>query len=177
MRVVIYFLFIIFFIGLLSSLDFGISPGDIHLVAKKGEMVCMNFSLIGGDDMVFSGDLRWSKTKTRDVNDYNIEEGSLKISSLYPIRTGHGKYQVCLSGEKGGNYYGALLYRIEDEAYGIGAWIDFEVSEPGLIEKTSETINLLTSRVAMKNNLKSNLFLILLFLLLTFLLIIIIKKN
>jgi len=47
--------------------------------------------------------------------------------------------EICLSGEKKGNYYGILLIQSKEEPVGIGVWIKVSLMENKTIENFSLT--------------------------------------
>jgi hypothetical protein len=146
MKSLILFLAIFLMIGLVSSLSFGVSPDRINLETQQNKDVCTNVKLIG-ENLVFSGEMKWSEGSSKDVNDYMINGKDIGISEKYPHRTGPGTYQICFESEKPGEFQGTLKYKIENSSYGIAIWINLLVEET---EKTSlpEKITLLTGNVA-----------------------------
>ncbi len=133
-------------IGFVSSLSFGITPDRINLETQQSKEVCADVRLIG-EDLVFSGEIKWSEGSSKSINDYVINGEDLEISEKYPHRTGPGTYQICLESKEPGEFQGALKYKIEDSSYGIAIWINLLVEET---EKGSlpEKITLLTGNVA-----------------------------
>ncbi|MEK6826908.1 MAG: hypothetical protein AABX99_00290 [Nanoarchaeota archaeon] len=121
------FILIIFFIPFCSAVDIGISPGTIKISEKAKEVVCKNFTLIGEENNIFNGDIKWSNENTRNINSYTIPSEKLKINSEIPSGIKAGTYSICISAERGGNYYGALRYKLNNSSYGIGTWIELKV--------------------------------------------------
>jgi hypothetical protein len=121
------FIVLIISLSFCSALDFGISPGIIKLSEKPNEIVCKNFTIIGGNEDIFNGNIKWSNTNSKDISDYKISSKELNINSTIPSEIKAGKYQICISSEKAGSYYGALMYKINNSSYGIGTWIELKV--------------------------------------------------
>jgi hypothetical protein len=111
----------------------GISPQKISINSSKGQAVCENFSLKGDKDIIFDGEIKWSYIKSEKISDYNISSEELEISSFYPTKINPGKYEICINAKNKGKYYGALLYSAEETSFGIGSWIELEIS--GVDEK------------------------------------------
>jgi hypothetical protein len=120
------FLLLILF-PLCSAADFGISPGIIKFSEKQNEVQCQNFTIIGGNWDVFNGNVKWSSTNSKDISDYKLSSNELKINATIPSGIQAGQHQVCISSEKAGNYYGALMYKLNNSSYGIGTWIELKV--------------------------------------------------
>jgi len=127
-RIILIFLLSLFIsLSFCSALDFGISPGIIKLSEKQNEIQCQNFTIIGGNEDIFNGDIKWSNENSKDISDYKLSPKELNINSTIPSGIKAGKYQICISSEKAGNYYGALMYKINNSSYGIGTWIELKV--------------------------------------------------
>jgi hypothetical protein len=127
-----------------SALDFGISPGIIKLSEKPNEISCKNFTIIGEGEDIFNGDIKWSNANSKDISDYKISSKDLNLNTTIPSEIKTGQYQICISSEKAGNYYGALMYKLNNSSYGIGTWIELKVegSNPiqNIISLTGNTI-------------------------------------
>jgi len=134
MRIIFPFFILFLFISFCSAVDFGISPGTIKLSIKQNEIVCENFTLIGNEENVFNGEVKWSRENSRNINQYNLPSEELKISAEIPLKIKAGEYQICVSAKNSGNYYGALMYKLDNSSYGIGTWIELEVKENNSIK-------------------------------------------
>jgi hypothetical protein len=124
--------FILFFILLIpfsSSMEVGVSPGVLVLEANQNELVCKNFSLIGQDEIVFLGDLFWSKVESRNINDYKLKSEDMGIEGVYPKNASPGKNIFCIKSKKEGNYHGVLKYKIENTNYGFLMWLDVNIEK------------------------------------------------
>ena len=140
----IFLFLIIISISFCSAVDIGISPGTIKLFEKQNEVVCANFTIIGGNENFFNGNIKWSNENSRKINDYATSSEKLKINATIPSGIKSGKYQICVSSSKGGDYYGALMYRLNNSSYGIGAWIELKVeggdSIQNILSLTGESV-------------------------------------
>jgi len=105
----------------------------IKLSEKPNEITCGNFTIIGERNDIFNGDIKWSRENSRNINDYIITSEKLKINAELPLEIKAGTYQICISAESGGNYYGALMYKLNNSSYGIGTWIELNVEGENLI--------------------------------------------
>jgi hypothetical protein len=133
-------------IGFVSSLSFGIAPDRINLETHQNKEVCANIVLIG-ENLTFSGEMKWSNNPSKSINDYIINGEDIGISEKYPHRTGPGTYQICFESKEPGEFQGALKYKIEESSYGIAIWINLLVEEREK-ESLPEKITLLTGNVA-----------------------------
>lgn len=143
----IYFIFLLsIFISLsfCSALNFGISPGIIKFSEKQNEVSCQNFTIIGENANVFNGNIKWNDKDSKDISDYTLSSEKLNINATIPSEIKSGKYQICISSEKAGNYYGALMYKLNNSSYGIGTWIELKVEGDNPIQNilslTGDTI-------------------------------------
>jgi len=127
----------VYFISLSSSLDFGISPEEILISSRINKESCENFTLIGGESLIFSGETKWSKLKSRDIRQYSINGEDLGIKVSYPPTAASGTYYLCITPTEGGKYYGAIMYKIEGTNYGIGTWIELDVESESVAERIS----------------------------------------
>ncbi|VVB83411.1 Uncharacterised protein [uncultured archaeon] len=136
-----FFILIIFLISFCSAVDFGISPGTIKISEKINEVVCKNFTLIGEGNNIFNGEIKWSNENSRNILDYKISSDKLKINIEIPSGIKAGTYQICISAEKGGDYYGALMYKLNNSSYGIGTWIELNAESGNFFSMTGSAIN------------------------------------
>lgn len=111
------------------ALNFGISPQKIELTGKTNEIICKDFSVLGDNQSIFQGTIKWSKTLTNNLIDYNLSSSDLRISYNFPELTNPGKYEICLSTKISGIYYGVLMYRLKDSPYGIATWIELKINQ------------------------------------------------
>jgi len=138
--ILLFLIFLIILLPLSSATSLGVSPDNLKFSGKTNEVICKNFSILGDEKNVLSGEVRWSNKSSRNVNDYTLSSTELKISAIYPAKAKTGKYQICISAEKEGTYYGALLYKLENSSYGIGIWTDLEIKQnPSIKESLSIT--------------------------------------
>jgi hypothetical protein len=177
MKKIISILFLSLFISIsfCSAVDFGISPGIIKFSEKQNEINCQNFTIIGGDKDIFNGDVKWSNENSKDISDYNLFSKELNINVTLPSGIKAGQYQVCISSEKSGNYYGALMYKLNNSSYGIGTWIELKVEGNNPIQNI---LSLTGSTIKEMSYQKAFLFTpILFFIILFFLLVKLKRKN
>jgi len=142
MKIIFMIFLLILSLYIASSLDFGISPEEISLSGKEGERICSNFSLIG-DSLIFLGEVKWGGENSRNMGDYAFSGEHYRIVSEFPSIAYSGKHEICFSAEKSGDYYGALLYKIQGTSYGIGTWIHLTVEKN---ENLFNSVNFLTGR-------------------------------
>jgi hypothetical protein len=122
-----FFVLTIFLVSFFSAVDFGISPGIIKFSEKQNEMNCKNFTIIGGSENIFNGNVKWSNKNSKDISDYKLSSEELSINTTIPSGIKAGQYQICISSGRAGNYYGALMYKLDNSSYGIGNWIELKV--------------------------------------------------
>ncbi len=133
------FILIIFFLHFFSALTLGISPGTIKISEKTNEIVCRNFTLLGDDYRIFNGEIKWSNENSKNLIDYKISSDSLGIYPQIPSEIKSGTYPICISSKNSGNYYGALMYKLNNSSYGIGAWIELNVNGEKFLSLTGKT--------------------------------------
>ena len=170
----IYIVFIIISISFAYSLEIGISPSDIYLEAEVNKFICRNFSLTGESGNIFIGDLKWSEKESKNLVDFNLPSEKEKIILTFPNITFSGNNSICFKAEKGGIYYGALLYRVQGSIFGIGAWIKL------LVKDNNFDLIGMTGRVIKKEEsvgFNLNLILVFIFLLLIFIFIFILNSK
>lgn len=140
-----FFILIIFSISFFSASTLGISPGTIKISEKTNEIACRNFTLMGEENYIFNGEIKWSGKNSRNLIDYTISSDKLKIDSQIPFGIKSGTYQICFSSKTAGNYYGALKYKMNNSSYGIGTWVELNVSGENNVQNilslTGEAIN------------------------------------
>ena len=136
---------IVLFLQNASSLDFGISPEKIQIKGKINEDICSNFSLIGEENLVFTGEITWANEETKTLAEYTFSSEEKNLEAVYPEQTKKGEYTFCIKGSNEGNYSGALLYKIENTSYGVGTWISVYLEKQDS-ENENETITPLTGK-------------------------------
>ncbi|VVB80591.1 Uncharacterised protein [uncultured archaeon] len=138
----ILFLIVLFFltISFCSAFRFGISPDKIMISGKPNELICKNYSLLGDMNLLFSGELKFSKRESKNINDYTLSGEELGLQVIYERETFGGDKQICFLGKEG-KYYGALMYRINGTSYAVGTWIDYDVESNELPYLTGKVIS------------------------------------
>lgn len=131
---------VISLISFCSAISLGISPEKIELSGKIDEVVCGNFSIFGDNPDSFEGNVLWSMIDSRALSDYNSNYES--INSTFPALANPGEHQFCASSKISGNYYGVLMYRLRNSSYGIGTWIELEITN----NSPNQKISLLSGR-------------------------------
>lgn len=170
-KIVFSFLLILLIsISFYSATDFGISPGIIKFSEKQNEVQCQNFTIIGGNWDIFNGNVKWSNTNSKDISDYKLSSKELNLNVTIPLETQAGQHKICISSEEAGNYYGALMYKLNNSSYGIGTWIELKVEGTNPIQNI---LSLTGSTIKQINSQKAFLFTPILFLII---LIFLLKK-
>jgi len=118
-----------------SALNFGISPEKIDLSGQTNEALCKNFLIFGNDSDRFEGNVLWSTIDSRVLSDYNLTNES--VNSTFPALANPGEHQFCVSSKTSGNYYGVLMYKLKNSSYGIGTWIELEITSNSPDQKIS----------------------------------------
>jgi hypothetical protein len=175
MKYLYIFLLLIILINFSSSKELGMSPGIIDLEIRTGELVCKNFTILG-DNTTFSGEIKWSETNSKEIEDYNLDLEDIK--TYFPEKTKPGEKEICFETKEPGKYFGVLKYRLENNSYGIAIWVELSVEEKG-----ESKINLLQGEII--DNLRKNIndsnilvpLLTIIFLLLMGILIFLIKSS
>jgi hypothetical protein len=128
-------------IGFVSAIKLGITPSEVYFNGYLNEKICKNITIFSDFNGDISGEIKWTKVKdSKILKDYNIISEDLNINSDYPKRIevfSRNKKElitVCLSGEKPGRYYGALLYGAEESHAGVGSWIYLRISKDNKTE-------------------------------------------
>jgi hypothetical protein len=122
-----FFIIVLLFENFSSALEIGISPSEIEFDVKEGEILCKGINLFSDKEVSVSSIDYWTNGgKSRSLGDYFIKPEDFDISLDYPSRFSFNesdKINVCLTGIRGGIFYGALIFDIEGTNKGIGAWI------------------------------------------------------
>jgi len=170
---------LIFSASVVQSISFGISPEKILFSGKIGERICREFSLIG-ENFIFSGEIKWALKDSRNIEEYKLNSENLKLEAEFPKSVSAGNYEVCIKGKESGKYYGALFYRIEGTSYGIGTWVNLDISENEKNSKTPVLTGMFIRDSEKENSLLKNALYIMnviTFLSLVFLLLVLLRKN
>jgi len=142
--------FLILMIPCICSVNLGISPEKLEFSGSQNEIICNNFSITGDAPVLFEGYVRWSKSESKNLLDYNLISSDLKINVTIPELINPGEYQLCISSKNSGAYYGALLYKMQDSSYGIGTWVELKIRGNSADSK----ISFISGRIVQKINQK-----------------------
>ncbi|MBI2629276.1 hypothetical protein HYW74_04280 [Candidatus Pacearchaeota archaeon] len=118
--------------SMVSAVEIGISPAQLEFKADAGQEVCKKVSVYSGEDENLIGSDKWSSEKTfvKDIRKYTLSANGLGITFKYPKEV-YAKRQlefnVCISGNKAGTYYGSLIYSTNKSA-AVGTWIILKVN-------------------------------------------------
>jgi hypothetical protein len=171
-KIFIFILSLLILFPICSALTIGISPATIKLSETQNEITCENFTIFSESGFLFSGEIKWSKENSRDINQYTSSSKDLKINASFPNWINAGQHQICISAENKGNYFGALTYKMSDSSYAIGTWIELNVT------KDNSELSPITGNVIKEINYKKIfLFSPILFLIILIFLLSRLKKN
>jgi hypothetical protein len=131
----IFFILVVLSITFISASTIGISPPAIKISEAENQITCENFTLFGEENSLFTGEAKWSRENSRNINEYVLSSESLNINANFPEKIRRGKYQICLSAEKKGDYFGALTYKMENSSYAIGTWIQLSVAKNNSVQE------------------------------------------
>jgi hypothetical protein len=150
-----------------DSLEIGISPANLSFIADSGEIVCKQIKIFSSDDIRLNGEDTWARNYSNNLKEYNLSSDSLFIFINYPKNvsvSSKKEINICISGDKPGVYYGAIIFRPDSGNAGVGNWIKLKVNgeviedqseiitgrvieEDEMIKKTSEENNISTKMI------------------------------
>lgn len=128
MRKLISFFLFFLLVSLASGMDLTVSPEEIVFNGMAGEVICENLSIeVDGFNIVLVED-RWAEVgfMERKLTKHRIESKELGLEIDYVDRFvvgGNDVFEVCLEGEKAGDFHGVLLFRGEGVSAGVGVWM------------------------------------------------------
>ncbi|MBT4376109.1 hypothetical protein HOD29_01925 [archaeon] len=136
MTKVFYFIFILFFIGTVSAGEFSISPPQVNFEGELKQEICGNFFISTPEKSILIGEDRWGEKEEtrRKFSAHTLSSEELGLEIKYPElieSEGEMNSEICISGEKEGNYHGLLLYRLEGAPTGIGIWLNVSLKNEG----------------------------------------------
>jgi len=123
-RFSIFFILALFFINLISAGTLQISPKEFSFNLTKGETSCQTIKIVS-DNMIETIEDRWSLIESKELKDYTKKAKNLGLEIFYNYNIVNDKHEFCVSSNKVGEYYGAILYSSGN--LGIGSWIKLEV--------------------------------------------------
>jgi len=135
MNKIICLFFSIILLSFLSASTLGISPAEIKISEKQNQIVCENFTIFAEGNSQFSGELKWSKEDSKNLNEYTLSSEELNINASFPKEIRAGKYQICISAKNKKNYFGALIYKMKNSSYAIGTWVKLNISRDNSVQE------------------------------------------
>jgi hypothetical protein len=128
MKKILIFIFVSFFIiSSTSATLLLLHPPKIEFSGNTNERICQTVTVFSDYRGNLSARIRWTdKADSKDLNDYNLDSTNLSIINGFAEKIVSNNDQkevdVCLTFEKSGEYYGALLYNAETGSAGVGIW-------------------------------------------------------
>ncbi len=135
---------IILCFGIVEGVRIGVSPDKLKFSGEVGEKICNNFTLFG-ENLVFYGNLVFNNKQSKNINDYKLTSEELWIESEFAKIGFSGINSLCLKSYKKGDYFGAILFNVPDTIYGVGIWIELNITG-------KEPISLFTGNSIRENN-------------------------
>lgn len=119
-------------ISTVSAVEIGISPAQVEFKADAGQEVCKKVSVYSGEEDNLIGSDKWSGEKTfvKDIRKYTLSSSEKGITFKYPKEVyarNRLEFNVCITGDKSGTYYGSLIYSTNRSA-AVGTWIILKVN-------------------------------------------------
>lgn len=166
MKILILFFFIFLSISLVSGVELGISPGDIKFKGSVGEKICQNISIHTDYKGKLIGEIKWVKdiNLIRKIENYKFNSQESGVEADYSSMINISKKDIisefCLTANKSGNYYGAIIYKTDGDYAGVGAWVEVNINSNKDEISESFPITGFFSGVVENKEVKSNLSLI-----------------
>lgn len=135
------FVFIFIMFSILISVSFiyavSFSPPNLVFNLSVGEKNCQNITLSSDSEKIALSD-KWAESKDVAWNPNlfvkSANEHGLKVTYKKELSLDEREVQVCLSGNKPGEYHGILLLSEEQEGNSViqmGVWLKAVISEKG----------------------------------------------
>lgn len=112
----------------------GLSPAYLNLEAKTGEQICENISVYADKSIDIIIKDKWTGVeKSKNLKEYNLSKEDFNIKIVSPERISISadekkNAEICFSGERAGNFYGAILF--ESDGYAsIGSWVNLNITK------------------------------------------------
>lgn len=128
------FILIIFSLVVSFSSAIKISPTQQKLIIDSPEPVCTNIWVL--PEREYSISSRWSIDGKGNLENYIYSKEKIGLMINYTDLT-EGKYEICFSPSKNGNFSGIIFFYSEADMAEIGSWIDLHVSGNKIGEKIS----------------------------------------
>lgn len=173
MKYSIIFLYLIFFVGVISASEIRISPSQINFEGKTNYEICKKINLFTSENSLILGEDRWAEKGylERNFSEYKYPANYLDLEVIYLKQIyvhGEKNIEVCIRGKEEGVYNGILLFKVNKNPAGVGSWININLT------KGENSLTKITGAVI--GNEDTNGFLIILFLLLIVLLFLLVKS-
>jgi hypothetical protein len=128
MKKLIGFIFVLLFIGSTSATLLLLHPPKIEFSGNANEKICQTISVFSDYKGNLIAKIKWTDKKdSKNLNDYNLNSSKLEIindfSEKIVSNNDQKDVEICLTFEKSGEYYGALLYNTETSPAGVGIWV------------------------------------------------------
>lgn len=150
MKQFIFFIFLILIFTNLFTISSlvgatGFSPSSLIYTLKPGENQCKTITINSESNTIAVED-KWAENKNVEwkVSEFNTGASSHGISISYPkqLSLNERDVNVCLSGNKIGEYHGVLLLKEEQQGNSIiqmGVWLKVNIGETSQSQSSSTT--------------------------------------
>ncbi len=123
-----------------SAATLSISPPQIDFIGNVGEEICQSIFVEVENIKTLTGKTLWAEEnyfERRLINHiHSAEEFGIKVIFPQEIQIENSReIQICINGEKKGNYHGALLYKIKDKPIQVGTWMNVSLSKEISVSK------------------------------------------
>ena len=168
------YIFLLLFI-LLVSMGFSeaqgmkISPAKSNLNMNIGAINCTTVFVLPDKNTTI--ETRWSQKESYKITDYEFASNDIGLWTNW-TKIEYGKYLLCFRAKQGGEFYGAIIFGIENGAIKMGSWIKLSIENPNLLK----SVSLITGSVV-NNDKHVEVWLGLIFLLLLIITFILIKSS
>ncbi|MCA9487494.1 MAG: hypothetical protein KC516_00875 [Nanoarchaeota archaeon] len=127
------FLILFLFLSFASSANLSISPDELKFNGKIGETLCQEMVIRVTNETLLGEDL-WAEEGyfERNLKAHTLNSSEFETKLIYPKETyveSEKKIEICLIGEKPGNFHGVLFYKIKEKPLRVGIWISASLSE------------------------------------------------
>lgn len=112
-------------------------PAKIELNGSVDEELCSKVKISSDYEGNIIVRTKWARKDTKNINDYYLDAESIGINEYFnkKLNIENTKEETfCLTAEKSGKYYGALLYNTENSYAGVGIWITVNIQGDEAIE-------------------------------------------
>lgn len=126
---VLYFLFI----NWVSTIELGISPGEINFKGVINERICREVYINTNYKGELIGNTRWinKNDSIKNIQYYKLNpeyfELEVEYSQKVNITNESNKLGICVTAKKPGKYHGAIIYTTQESYAGVGSWITLDI--------------------------------------------------